>query len=433
MTVVQADWTWTGEAFEEGVQVRIGDDGRIAEVGHLGSINLRLERRALLPGMVSAHSHAFQRGLRGRGERFPAGAAGSGSFWTWREAMYSLVDRLDPDAFQALCLQTFREMRSAGITCVGEFHYFHHGEELDGWAFDERVLRAASEAGIRIALLEVYYRTGAIGQPLEGAQRRFGSSSPEAFWEQVDRLAGLLDPRTQTLGASVHSLRAASLDDLRAVYDEARRRDLPFHIHVEEQRREIEDALAFYGQRPMQLLLETLGTTTDVTAVHCTHTDPEDMERFLAGGGTVCICPLTEGNLGDGIAGLPRVRELGGPVCLGSDSNARISMLEEMRWLEYAQRLATESRGVLADGAGQVARTVFESATVTGARAIGVDAGRIAPGCWADLAAIDLDSPTLAGWEPDTLLDSLVFGASDEVVAATCVGGRWVEHRGKRT
>jgi formimidoylglutamate deiminase len=432
MTVIQADWTWTGEAFEEGVQVRIGDDGRIIDIAEAGRLDaspdLRLERRALLPGMISAHSHAFQRGLRGRGERFPAG---SGSFWTWREAMYGLVDRLDHDAFQVLCLQTFREMRAAGITCVGEFHYFHHSAELDGWAFDERVLRAASEAGIRIALLEVYYRTGAIGQPLEGAQRRFGSPSPAAFWDQMDRLAGLLDPRTQTLGASVHSLRAASLDDLGAIYEEARRRDLPFHIHVEEQRREIQDALAFYGRRPMQLLLETLGTATDVTAVHCTHTDAEDMERFLAGGGTVCICPLTEGNLGDGIAGLPRVRELGGSVCLGSDSNARISMLEEMRWLEYAQRLTTESRGVLADDAGQVARVLFESATVNGARAVGVDAGRIAPGCWADFAAIDLDSPTLAGWEPDTVLDSLVFGASDEAVAATCVGGQWVEHRGR--
>jgi formiminoglutamate deiminase len=421
MTVIQADWTWTGEAFEEGVQVRIGDDGRIAEVGQLGSADLRLENRALIPGMVSAHSHAFQRGLRGRGERFPAS---SGSFWTWREAMYGLVDRLDPDTFQALCLQTFREMRAAGITCVGEFHYFHHGAELDGWAFDERVLRAASEAGIRIALLEVYYRTGAIGQPLEGPQRRFGSPSPEAFWEQVDRLATLLDPRTQSLGASVHSLRAASLEDLRSVYDEARRRDLPFHIHVEEQRREIEDAIAYYGRRPMELLLETLGTATDVTAVHCTHTDAEDMQRFLAGGGTVCLCPLTEGNLGDGIAGVR-----GGPICLGSDSNARISMLEEMRWMEYAQRLATESRGVLRDDSGHNARVLFESATVTGAGAVDIDAGRIAPGCWADFAAIDLRSPSLAGWEPETLLDSLVFGASDEIVAATCVGGRWMEHR----
>jgi cytosine/adenosine deaminase-related metal-dependent hydrolase len=143
------------------------------------------------------------------------------------------------------------------------------------------------------------------------------------------------------------------------------------------------------------------------------------MERFLAGGGTVCVCPLTEGNLGDGIPGKI------GAVCLGSDSNARISMLEEMRWLEYAQRLATESRGVLRDQDGQVARVLFEAATVNGAQALGIDAGRIQPGCWADFAAIDLGSPSLAGWEPDTLLDSLVFGGSDDTIAATCVGGEW--------
>ena len=427
MSLIEADLTWTGERFEPGIQIRIGDDGRITKVGPLGEApDLRLHGRALIPGMVSTHSHAFQRGLRGRGERFPAGA---GSFWTWREAMYDLVDRLDPDTFQSLCLQTFREMRAAGVTCVGEFHYYHHGPELDGWAFDERVLRAASEAGIRIALIQSYYRTGTFGQPLEGAQRRFGSPSTAAFWEQVDRLSGLLDPRTQTLAASVHSLRAASLEDLHAVYDEARRRDLVFHIHVEEQIREVQDSLAFYGRRPMSLLLETLGTATDVTAVHCTHTDPEDMERFVAGGGTVCLCPLTEGNLGDGIAGVPHLREIGGTVCLGSDSNARISSLEDMRWLEYAQRLATRSRGVVRDHDGNVGRVLLQAATVDGARALDVEAGRIEPGLWADLAAIDLGAPSLAGWEPDMLLDALIFGASEETVAATCVGGRWMEHR----
>ncbi|HEX7185476.1 MAG TPA: formimidoylglutamate deiminase [Thermoanaerobaculia bacterium] len=421
--MIEADWTWTGEAFEPEVQIQAGEDGRITAVGRLGlAATLRLRDRALLPGFVSAHSHAFQRGLRGRGESFPAGA---GSFWTWRQAMYGLVERLGPEEFQRLCVQTFREMRAAGITAVGEFHYFHHGPEAEDFAFDELVLRAAAEAGIRIALIEAYYRTGAIGQPLEGGQRRFGTPSTEVYWEQMDRLAAVLDPRRQTLAASVHSLRAAGLDDLRAVYDEARRRDLVFHIHVEEQRREIEDALTYYGKRPMTLLLETLGTATDITAVHCTHTDAEDMERFLAGGGTVCLCPLTEGNLGDGIAALPHIHQLGGAVCLGSDSNARISMLEEMRWLEYAQRLATESRGVLRDPAGQVARTLLKAATAGGADALGLDAGRIEPGRWADFAAIDLQARTLAGWEPDTLLDALVFGAGEEAIAATCVGGEW--------
>lgn len=430
-TVLEADLTWTGEAFEPGIQIHVGADGRIAEVGKAGDERSsspihRLRDRALLPGFISAHSHAFQRGLRGRGETFPRG---SGSFWTWREAMYGLVARLGTEDFQSLCLQTFREMRAAGITTVGEFHYFHHSPGTEDWACDDLVLRAASEAGLRIVLLQSYYRTGAIGQPLEGPQLRFDGRSPAAYWEQMDRLASRLDPRRQSLAASVHSLRAASLDDLRAIYDEARRRDLPFHIHVEEQRREIEDALAYYGRRPMDLLLDTLGTATDLTAVHCTHTEADDMERFVAGGGTVCLCPLTEANLGDGIAAVPHLRSLGGAVCLGSDSNARISTLEEMRWLEYVQRLASESRGVCRDEKGHVARVLLDAATLGGAQALGLDAGRIAPGAWADFAAVDLTARTLAGWEPETLLDALVFGAAEEAIAGTCVGGEWEDRR----
>ena len=268
-----------------------------------------------------------------------------------------------------------------------------------------------------------------MGQPLEGPQRRFDSPNPQVYWEQMDRLAARLDPRRESLAASVHSLRAGSPEDLAAIYDEARRRDLPFHIHVEEQRREIEDVIALYGRRPMALLLETLGTATDLTAVHCTHTDPEEMDRFLSAGGTVCLCPLTEGNLGDGIAAVPRLPPQRRSLCLGSDSNARISSIEEMRWLEYVQRLATESRGVLRDRQGDVACVLLEAATTGGAKALSVEAGRIEAGLWADFAAIDLDSPLIAGWTPETLLESVIFGATEEVVAATCVGGEWEEHR----
>src|SRR5947199_3700500 len=189
MKTIEADLTWTGARFESGIQISIGEDGRIAEVGALGrTADERLAGRALLPGLVTAHSHAFQRGLRGLGETFPAGAAGS--FWTWREAMYALVGRLDSAELHALSLLTFREMRRAGITTVGEFHYVHHRdpEALD-YAFDGVVLAAAAEAGIRIAFIQSYYHTGAVGQPLEGAQRRFNSPSPAVYWEQMDRLA----------------------------------------------------------------------------------------------------------------------------------------------------------------------------------------------------------------------------------------------------
>jgi formimidoylglutamate deiminase len=445
-TVLEADLTWIDGAFHPGVQVMVGEGGRIIEVTGVRNVSdvsgvsgersphpdgtgpastLRMRNCALLPGFVDVHSHAFQRGLRGLGESFPEGA---GNFWTWRQAMYSLVERLDPTSFRALCVQAFREMRAAGITTVGEFHYVHHldPDRLD-WTFDGLVLEAAAEVGIRCVLLQTYYRTGGIGQPLEGGQRRFSVPSPALYWEQMDRLATQLDPRTQSLGAVVHSLRAGSPDDLAEIYDEARRRDLVFHIHVEEQRREIADALAFYGRHPMALLLATLGTATDITAVHCTHTSPEDLERFLAGGGTVCLCPLTEGNLGDGFPDLPRIHDLGGPFCFGGDSNARISMLENMRWLEYAQRLRSESRGVLREprGEGRVAPGLLRAATESGARALGLEAGEIAPGLWADFTAIDLTAPELAGWTPETLPEALVFGAGNRVIAGTCVGGVW--------
>jgi formimidoylglutamate deiminase len=429
--IVEADWTWTGDGFAPGVQLHIGADGRIAEAGRLGlAPSVRLPRRALLPGLVSAHSHAFQRGLRGRGERFPAG---SGSFWSWREAMYELAAGLDANGFERLCLLTFRELRAAGVTAVGEFHYFHH-QELGDYGLDARVLRAAALAGLRIVLLNTYYRTGGPGQPLEGAQRRFESVAPEPFWEQMDRLAGHLEGPAQTLGAAVHSLRAAPPEDLAAVHGEARRRGLVVHMHIEEQRREIADCLAHYGRRPMQLVLAELPSAAGFTAVHCTHTAAEDMERFLAAGGMACICPLTEANLGDGLPDLAFTARHADRLSLGTDSNARISLFEEMRWLEYGQRLRAESRGMLRDlrdgAGGAIARTLLRAATTGGARALGLPCGELAPGLWGDMVAIDLDHPSLSGWEPETLLESLLFGAGNEVIAASAVGGAWLDHRG---
>jgi formimidoylglutamate deiminase len=433
--IVAADLTWTGTGFAAGVRLGIDAGGRIAWVGAppdgAGSgptLPVReLPRRALLPGFVTAHSHAFQRGLRGRGETFPAGA---GSFWTWREAMYDLVSRLGEDDFLALCTGAFREMRAAGFTSVGEFHYIHHlslAEDASDYALDPLILEAADRAGIRLVLIQSYYRTGGVDRPLQGGQRRFRAADPESYWRQVDRLQGWLRPG-QTLAASVHSLRAGTPEDLLAVYPEARRRGLPFHIHVEEQVGEIEEVVAAYGKRPMALLLDTLGTADGVTSIHCTHTEKGDMDRYLSAGGTVCLCPLTEGNLGDGIADVrgivahPEAR-----LAIGTDSNARISPVEEMRWMEYAQRLQTQNRGLLRDGDGEVGRVVLRAATAGGAGALGLPAGRIEPGCWADFALLDLDSPLLAGWTPETLLDSLVFGATESVVAGTCVGGRWEE------
>jgi len=421
---IVADLTWTGTALEPNIAVAVDAGGKITRVGPAtGASHTRLPGRALFPGMVNAHSHAFQRGLRGYGETFPKG---KGSFWTWREAMYGLVERLDADRLRTLCVQAFREMRDAGITAVGEFHYIHHLDPaaLD-FTLDGVVLDAAREVGIRLVLLETYYRTGGIGQPLGPGQRRFATPDLSTYWRQIDRLAAALEPSRESLGVVAHSIRAAEPVEIGELRREAQARRLPFHMHVEEQRREIDECVAAYGAPPMHVILEALDGAAHVTAVHCTHTAPDDMARYLAAGGRVCACPLTEGNLGDGITNHAAQPEAGFRLALGSDSNARIDMLEEMRWLEYGQRLRAESRGMLADAEGSVARGLFGVATEGGAEALSLPAGRIAAGAWADFFTVDLAAPAIAETPPERLLDAVIFGADSSAIAATCVGGRW--------
>ncbi len=421
--IIQADLTWTGHAFERDVQILAGDDGLI---DHVGATDLkpthRLSRRALLPGFVNAHSHAFQRGLRGCGEAFPEGA---GTFWTWRDAMYDLVEKMDADKLYELSNQAFAEMLACGITTVGEFHYLHHDESGSGFRLDEVLLTAANDAGIRLVLLNTYYRTGGMDQPATAAQQRFVVESATAFWRHIDELASKIDPSHQSLGVAAHSVRAVPLDEIVELHAEARKRGMVFHIHVEEQRREVDAFAAVHGKPPMAALCQRLEIDEATTAIHCTHTAPSDMKRFVAAGGNVCICPLTEANLGDGIADLPGIRDSGGHICLGTDSNARIGFTEEMRWLEYAQRLRRESRGVVTSATGDVASALLDCATVGGARSLGLRAGRIDAGHPADFVAIDLTAASLAGWSPETLLASFILGAASDAVASTCVGGRW--------
>jgi formimidoylglutamate deiminase len=317
-------------------------------------------------------------------------------------------------------------MRRAGITCVGEFHYLHHSTAGDDFVGDEAVLAAGREAGIRLVLLQAYYRTGGIGGPLQGAQRRFETRSLGEYWDQMEHLAGCLHGPTQTLGVVAHSIRAVPLPELRGLLAESRRQGLPFHIHCEEQRQEIAECRAAYGKRPLELLLEQPGGLEGVTAVHLTHSRADQMRRFVEAGGRACVCPLTEANLGDGIPALAAAPESHGKLCLGTDSNARISMLEEMRWLEYGQRLKTETRGVLVDADGRLGRRLLAAATQVGAAALGLVAGRLVPGAWADLVALDLSAPSLAPGLPAQGLAGLVLGSGEDVIVNSCVGGNWL-------
>lgn len=421
--IIQADLTWTGKHFEKGVLVSV-DNGLIERVGNSDAQPTKvLKGKALLPGMVNAHSHAFQRGLRGRGEAFPKG---EGSFWTWRQAMYNLVETMTEQQIYDLSAQAFKEMLCAGITTVGEFHYLHHDERCSGYAFDEVVLKAAKDVGIRIVLLNVFYNKGGFGKPLENPQKRFGSQSLEIFWQQMDKLGSVIDKNTQTLGVVAHSTRAADIDDIAALHQETQKRNLVFHMHIEEQKKEIEDCIKHYKIRPMQLLNKKLKVDDAFTTVHCTHTDPADMKVYLEAGGNVCICPLTEANLGDGIADIPAILNSNGKICLGTDSNARISFIEEMRWLEYVQRLANQKRGVCLDDNGNCAKTLWQMATTNAAHSLAINAGSIESGNVADFIAIDLEHQSLTGFSDETLLDAIIFGSSDGIITETCVNGKWL-------
>lgn len=421
-TVLEADLTYVGGAFQPGIRVDIDPTGTITAVGSdAPAPTTRLQGRALLPGFVNAHSHAFQRGLRGHGEQFPRG---SGTFWTWRDAMYQLVATLDKRQLRSLCRDAFREMLAAGITTVGEFHYLHHiGTEP--FEADRIVLEAAADVGIRIVFLSTYYRTGGINEALNQHQQRFATASLDAFWSNMDALRASCASPTQTLGVAAHSIRAVPLDELRELYDESARRALPFHMHVEEQRREIDATRAIYRLSPLALLNERLPRKHHLVAVHCTHSVPHDLGPFVSRGGGVCVCPLTEGNLGDGIPRWDALPPLAA-LSLGTDSNARISFLEEMRWLEYVQRLAREQRGVFVDTQGDSVAALIQIATLGGAHALGVRAGAIEVGRLADFVSIDLNHPTLAGATPETLPATMVLGSDSSVIDRVCVGGRWL-------
>ena len=422
--IIEADLTLVNATFETNLQIEVSRDGTISQVGKLGlTPTVRLERCALLPGMINAHSHAFQRALRGRTELFQEK---SGTFWSWREEMYRLVDELGADPFREVCVQCFGEMVRAGITSVGEFHYLHHDKCGTGNAFDEIVLSAAGEVGIRIVLLSACYMSGDLGAPLQPVQQRFAASDVDEYFAGVDALSGKLAGDTQSIGLVAHSIRAVPIEAVVEIHRRAVADNLPFHMHVEEQELEIDTCLLKYKMRPMELLLDRLDVGREFTAVHCTHTHADDMAGFIERRANVCICPLTEANLGDGLSDAAKMWATGGYICLGSDSNFRIDFNEEMRLLEYGQRLKYERRGILKSDSGDVAAGLWQTATLNGARSLGLRAGAIAEDRLADLIAVDLDAPSLKGYTPQTLLASLVFGCDSRVVRRVCVGGRWI-------
>jgi formiminoglutamate deiminase len=383
-----ADYAWLGG--ERAVaDVLIAVDGeRIADVsaGVPPPPGAERLRGITLPGLANAHSHAFQRALRGRAQR------GGGSFWTWREDMYALAARMTPDTCFELACGAYAEMVRAGITCVGEFDYLH---------FSEALVEAARATGIRLTLLDACYLAGGFDEPPNEVQRRF-SDGDAARW--AERVAAIDAPR---VGAAIHSVRAVPPDQIPTVVEFARGR--PLHFHVSEQRAENEACLRATGRTPVQLLAELGALGPGSTAVHATHLTDEDARLLVDT--TICMCPTTERDLADGIG------RAGPKLSLGSDSHAIIDIFEEARAVELNLRLATERRGHF------TARELLAAAT-NHASLGWPDAGAIAPGMLADLVTLDLTSPRLETAEPDTLLESVVFAATAADVTSTIIGGR---------
>jgi formiminoglutamate deiminase len=373
-----------------------------------------------IPGLANAHSHAFQRALRGHTHD------GRGSFWTWRERMYAVAAALDPDRYRALARATFGEMALAGITAVGEFHYLHHDPGgvpyTDPNAMGHVVLEAAAEAGIRITLLDACYLNGGIGQKLDEVQRRF-SDGDAAAW--AERAGALRDGPTVRVGAAIHSVRAVEPEQAAVVAEWAAERSSPLHAHVSEQPAENEACIEAYGGTPTAVLDRAGALSDHFTAVHATHLADPDFELLGSTGSRCCLCPTTERDLGDGVAPARRLADAGATLALGTDSHAAIDMFEEARAVEVDERLTTGTRGV------HSAAELLRAATVDGHASLGwAEAGRIAPGALADLVTVGLDSVRLAGSEPDDAIESLVFAAAPSDVRHVIVGGRFVVRDG---
>ena len=395
-------------------EVTIDDKGRIAAVEAVS--RGPWDGWLALPGMVNAHSHSFQRAMCGYAER----ATGERSFWGWRELMYRIAQAVTPDDQHVIALQAFREMLSGGYTTVGEFHYLHHlPDGARGTQMAGAVKAAAADAGIRLALLPVYYARGGFGRPPDASQHRFVCDSAQAF---VDMAASL-----GAAGIAPHSLRAVDARELPALTAAARSAlgdDTVFHIHVAEQRREVEDCRAATGNTPVELLRASVDLDASWSLIHATHATPAELAGLVADDVNVVLCPLTEANLGDGIFPATGYRRDGGRFAIGSDCNARIDAVEELRLLEYGQRLSSGRRTCLADANGLSG--LWAATARTGARALNVDAGAIEPGKWADLAVLAPVRP-LAGLPPERALDALIAGGCSTNIDAVYVAGRRID------
>ncbi len=432
MAVIWARTALLETGWASGVRVETDVAGRIVSVLS-GQKQEGYRTGILLPSPVNVHSHAFQRAMAGLTER--RGPDPADSFWTWRQLMFRFLDRLTPDHVEGIAAFVQMEMLEAGYSTNVEFHYLHHqpgGVPYENLAeMSERIAAAASQTGIGLTLLPVHYQFGGCdGRPLGPGQIRFGNDFERfaRLHEQAGKCLGSL-PADCCLGVAPHSLRAVGADDI--ALDMELVGEGPIHMHLAEQKEEVEEVRTAYGARPVEWFLEHCGAGPKWCLIHCTQMEPHETNGLAQSGAIAGLCPITESSLGDGI--FDGVRWLGqnGSISIGSDSNIRISLSEELRTLEYSQRLRDQSRASLATQKLSSARRLFEAVNRGGSVAAGRKAGSIAEGKLADLVSLDEEAVNLAGKTGDTILDSYVFAGDDNLVRDVWAAGRHVVSNSK--
>ncbi len=423
MTILHAKSALMPTGWETNIALEITSDGRLSDAAPDAPADHHVD--ILLPAPANLHSHAFQRAMAGLTER--RGPDPHDSFWTWRQLMFRFLDQLTPEDIEAITAFVQMEMLEAGYAASGEFHYLHHQpggapyetlSELSG-----RIIAAAETSGIGLTLLPVLYQTGGVdGRPLGPGQIRFGndvSQYAQLFAEARNALKNLAPDATS--GVAPHSLRAVTQE---ALADVIALQSGPIHMHLAEQVAEVDEIKAAYGARPTQWLLDNADVDHRWCLIHCTQMDPHETSSLAATNAVAGLCPLTESSLGDGIFNGTGWAQAGGRFGIGSDSNIRISVSEELRTLEYSQRLRDKSRAVLATSERSTARWLFDGICAGGAQAIGRNSGSIAPGQWADLLALDGTATDMTGRSQDTALDTWVFASDDRLVTDVWSAGR---------
>jgi formimidoylglutamate deiminase len=436
-TLFLPELLYTQGAFVRDGGLLVDDAGRVIDVpvrrDVAADLVIELPRKCLLPGFVNAHSHSFQRLIRGKAEsRIVSGK----DFWSWRGTMYHAAAQLDARDVFDVARMAFLEMALAGTTTVGEFHYLHTAP--DGSAYEDpnllakQVIAAAQSVGIRIVLLRTAYLRSGFELLRDRSQTRFFESASD-YLANMERLIGEYPDTAQvTFGVAPHSVRAVPLDALRRIMDWSRSNNLPLHMHVSEQVAENAACIREYGCTPIELLHREKLLGADFTAVHAIHISQSEISTMAETGASICACPTTERNLGDGVLAADAVMSAGIPIALGSDSQAQIDPLEDARELDYHLRLVHQKRAILDQIDGEpLAGRLFQCTTKNGARALSVLAGELAIDSMADFFTVDLDDVSVAGFNEESLLSTLVFSLQRSAIRDVAVNGKLLVRNGK--